>query len=111
MNLVPPTQIHVLITDSPWEDNSIERKILEGGGIQVTSAHCATPQDVIAVSRDADALLVGWAPITEEVITHLTQCRLLIRYGTGYNNIDTEAATHAGIAVSINSDYCVEEVA
>jgi D-3-phosphoglycerate dehydrogenase len=34
-----------------------------------------------------------------------------MRYGTGYNNIDVEAATHVGMAVAINAEYCVEEVA
>jgi D-3-phosphoglycerate dehydrogenase len=34
-----------------------------------------------------------------------------MRYGTGYDNIDLEAATQAGIAVAINADYCLEEVA
>jgi D-3-phosphoglycerate dehydrogenase len=34
-----------------------------------------------------------------------------MRYGTGYDNIDVAAATEAGIAVGINADYCVDEVA
>jgi len=34
-----------------------------------------------------------------------------MRYGTGYDNIDLDAATRAGIAVAINADYCLEEVA
>jgi D-3-phosphoglycerate dehydrogenase len=105
------TQLHVVITDCPWEDDSVERKILEEGGVRVTRAQCATPQEVIVVSKDADALLVGWAPITQEVIGCLSLCRLLMRYGTGYDNIDLDAATRAGIAVAINADYCLEEVA
>jgi D-3-phosphoglycerate dehydrogenase len=104
-------QLRVVITDCSWEDDSVERKILEDGGVHVTRAQCTTPQEVIAVSKDADALLVGWAPITQEVIGCLSRCRLLMRYGTGYDNIDLEAATRAGIAVAINADYCLEEVA
>jgi len=102
---------HVVITDCPWEDDSVERKILEEAGVSVTRAQCTTPQEVIAVSKDADALLVGWAPINQEVIGCLSRCRLLMRYGTGYDNIDLDAATRAGIAVAINADYCLEEVA
>lgn len=104
-------QLRVVITDSPWEDNSVERKILEEGGVQVTRAQCTTPFDVTTVSKDADALLIGWAPITKEIIGSLNRCRLLMRYGTGYDNIDVDAATRAGIAVAINADYCLEEVA
>jgi len=101
----------VVITDCPWEDNSVERAILEAGGVRVARAQCTSPEEVIAVARDADALLVGWAPITREVIQALKRCRLLMRYGAGYNNIDIEAATQAGIQVAINAEYCVEEVA
>jgi D-3-phosphoglycerate dehydrogenase len=106
-----PDQLHVVITDCPWEDNSVERKILEEGGMQVTRAQCTTAQEVIAASQRADALLVGWAPITREVIGRLSRCRLFMRYGTGYDNIDLDAATQAGIAVAINAEYCLEEVA
>jgi D-3-phosphoglycerate dehydrogenase len=103
--------LRVVITDCSWEDVSVERKILEEAGVHVTRAQCTTPQEVIDVANDADALLVGWAPITPEVIGTLSRCRLLMRYGTGYDNIDVDAATRAGIAVAINADYCVEEVA
>ena len=106
-----PDQLRVVITDCPWEDNSVEREILEDSGVQVSRAQCTTPQEVIATSKDADALLVGWAPITREVIGRLSRCRLLMRYGTGYDNIDLDAATQAGIAVAINAEYCLEEVA
>jgi D-3-phosphoglycerate dehydrogenase len=103
--------LQVLITDCPWDDDSVERGILENGGATVNRVQCAIAQEVIAAAKDADALLVGWAPITEEVIEHLSRCRLLIRYGIGYNNIDVDAATRAGISVAINTDYCIEEVA
>ena len=106
-----PDQLNVVITDCPWEDNSVERRILEDSGAQVTRAQCTTPREVIEASKDADALLVGWAPITREVIGCLRRCRLLMRYGTGYDNIDLDAASHAGIAVAINAEYCLEEVA
>jgi D-3-phosphoglycerate dehydrogenase / 2-oxoglutarate reductase len=105
------TQLRVVITDCSWEDDSVERRILEEGGVQVSRAQCTTPLEVTTVAKDADALLVGWAPITKEVIESLSRCRLLMRYGTGYDNIDVAAATRAGVAVAINADYCLEEVA
>jgi D-3-phosphoglycerate dehydrogenase len=103
--------LNVVITDCTWDDNSVERDILEKGGAKVTRAQCISPSDVIAACENADALLVGWATINQEVISRLHHCRLLMRYGTGYNNIDAEAAAAAGIAVAINTDYCLEEVA
>ena len=103
--------LKVVITDCPWEDISVEREILERAGIELIRTQCKTPQEVIDACRDADALLVGWAPLNKDVLPQLKKCRLAMRYGTGYDNIDVPAATAAGIAVAINSDYCVDEVA
>jgi D-3-phosphoglycerate dehydrogenase len=102
---------NVVITDCSWDDNTVERTILAQVGAHVSRAQCTTPEEVVSACRDADALLVGWAPVNAEVIIRLKKCRLMVRYGTGYNNIDIDAASRAGIAVAINADYCVEEVA
>lgn len=103
--------LKVIITDCVWHDNSIEAGILQEAGFQVERAQCTTPAEIISACSDADALLVGWAPLNREAIASLKRCRLMMRYGAGYNNIDVEAASSAGIAVAINADYCVEEVA
>jgi D-3-phosphoglycerate dehydrogenase len=101
----------VVITDCPWQDISVEQEILREAGIELVRAQCVIPAEVIAAARDADAMLVGWAPLNREVLAALPRCRLAVRYGTGYDNIDVAAATEAGIAVAINADYCVDEVA
>lgn len=103
--------LKVVLTDCPWEDISVERGILERAGLELIRTECRTPQEVIEACRDADALLVGWAPLNRDVLPQLKKCRLAMRYGTGYDNIDVPAATAAGIAVAINADYCVDEVA
>jgi D-3-phosphoglycerate dehydrogenase len=38
-------------------------------------------------------------------------CKVISRYGIGYDNIDVAAATRAGIRVTYVPDYCLEEVA
>lgn len=101
----------VVITDCPWEDISVEREILQSVGTEVERFQCSTPDQTIAAAKGADALLVGWAPIDRKVIQSLSKCRIMVRYGAGYNNIDVEAATEAGIAVANNPDYCIDEVA
>lgn len=101
----------VVITDCPWEDISIEREVLSEIGADLVRFQCKSPEEVIAAAQDADGLLVGWAPITRDVIRSLSRCRILVRYGVGYDNVDVAAATEAGIAAANNPDYCVEEVA
>lgn len=39
------------------------------------------------------------------------KCKIIARYGIGVDTIDLEAATEAGIIVTNNPTYCLEEVA
>ncbi len=62
---MPPYE--VVITDHGFPEVAIERKLIEAAGGGLEEAHCQTDDYVIAAGRDADALLVQWAPITERV--------------------------------------------
>jgi len=101
----------VLITDCSFRETTVERELVEAAGGRLESAHCKTEDDVIAVGHDASVLLVQWAPITERVLSHLTRCRAIIRYGIGVDNLDLAAAKRRGVAVANVPDYCVDEVA
>jgi D-3-phosphoglycerate dehydrogenase / 2-oxoglutarate reductase len=74
-------------------------------GSELETFHNGSPR------RDADALLVQWAPINEEVIAGLKQCKVIVRYGIGYDNVDLKAAAKRGIPVCNVPDYCIDEVA
>ena len=58
-----------------------------------------------------DALLVWHAPITRRTVDLLDRCRLVVRYGVGYDNIDTQALAERQIAFCNTPDYGTEEVA
>ncbi len=60
---------------------------------------------------DADVLVVNMVKITREIMEHLHSCKLIIRHGVGYDNIDVAGATALGIQVCYVPDYCREEVA
>jgi len=60
---------------------------------------------------DGEVLLVTWFPVTSEVLSQLRRCKVIIRIGVGYDNIDAEAARSLGIAVCNVPDYCKGEVA
>lgn len=100
-----------VITDFQFPHIEAERSIIEDAGGQLTALQCKTEQDVIERAGDADALLVQWAPITRSVIEHLPNCRVIVRYGIGLDNIDLEAARGRGITVCNIPDYCIDEVA
>lgn len=101
----------VAITDHGFPHVDQERDIIAQAGADLFVAQCKTSDDVIASCRDADVLLVQWAPITEPVITSLERCRLIVRYGIGVDNVDLKAAATRGIPVCNIPDYCIDEVA
>ena len=100
----------VVVTDFNYPDLTIEEQELSQWGARVVPAQCATPEEVLAAGRDADALISQYAPITREVILELRHCKALGRYGIGVDNIDVQAATERGIAVVNVPSYCEDEV-
>jgi len=105
------TKLHIVITDIGTPDVGLEKKILAPLDAQLTVGHCRTEDEVLAIARDADALMVQWAPITRRVIAELTRCRVISRYGVGVDMIDLAAAQERGIPVMNVPGYCMDEVA
>lgn len=105
------SKLKVVITDSDYPPATIEEEELQAVNAQVVRGQCKTPEDVLDLARDADAIIVEYAPITEEVIAGMVRCRVISRYGIGVDNIAVEAATDAGIVVTNVPDYCLDEVA
>jgi D-3-phosphoglycerate dehydrogenase len=73
-------------------------------------ASAATPEAILAVARQADALMVTYAKISGDIIQQLERCRIIARFGIGIDNIDLDTATQAGIVVTYVPDYCIDEV-
>jgi len=101
----------VLITDYGFQNIDQESKILQSAGYSVETAQCRTAEEVIEKARDAEGLLVQWAPVTAKVIKQLNNCRAIVRYGIGVDNVDLKAAKEKGIKVFNVPDYCIAEVA
>lgn len=103
----------VVITDCDLGPTDAEERILRAGlgeDVVVHVADCRSAEDVIAAGRDADALLVQWAPVPATVIAQLDRCRVISRYGIGVDMIDVAAARERGIEVLNVPHYCTEEV-
>src|SRR5215470_1003984 len=101
----------VVLTDYVWESLDVERKTLEGLA-DLVALKTKKPDEFLAQAADCDALLNTYAgPITADVMSRMPKCRIIARYGIGVDTIDLEAATRAGIIVSNNPTYCIEEVA
>jgi D-3-phosphoglycerate dehydrogenase len=100
----------VVISDQVFPSVDIERELLAeiDGDLVVASGDV---NDVLAVASDADAILNTYLPWSAVSIARLKRCRIIARYGIGFDNVDLDAATDAGIVVTNVPDYSVEEVA
>ncbi|WP_136656243.1 C-terminal binding protein [Nitratireductor sp. XY-223] len=99
------------VTDYVEEPHAIEREAL-GNDWEIVwlNAHEETDFDADRLA-DLDALLVWHAPITERVAKMLKKCRIVVRYGVGFDEIDVAALEAQGIAFCNTPDYGTEEVA
>jgi D-3-phosphoglycerate dehydrogenase len=104
------SKFKVLITDPYHQNFHIEKEILAGINAEVFVSHCKTEEDVIKIGSDMDGLLVSYVPIGKKVIENLHQCKVIVKYAVGIDNIDLEAATLKKIFVVNVPRYCVEEV-
>lgn len=101
----------VVITDYVWESLDVEKKTL-GDLAELVALKTKKPDEFLDAAKDCDALLNTYAgPITAEVMARMPKCKIIARYGIGVDTIDLDAATAAGIIVTNNPTYCIEEVA
>jgi len=100
----------VVLSDNVFPSLELEKSKLDKIRAVLVESPSNKEDDIISVATDADALLVGYAHITEKVIKSLKNCKIISRYGIGVDNIDVEAATQQGINVTNVPDYCVDEV-
>ena len=102
---------HVVITDYTFDDVAIETRVLEPLGCRITALKAGKGQELIDAVQDADAVITQFAPVTAAVIGAMQQCRVIVRYGIGVDNVDLAAAAARKIPVCNIPDYCIDEVA
>jgi D-3-phosphoglycerate dehydrogenase len=106
-----PSKAKVVLTDYVWDSLEVEEKALLGIA-RLVALQTKKPDEFLAEAKDCDALLNTYAgPITGEVMAQMPSCKIIARYGIGVDTIDLDAATAAGIIVTNNPTYCIEEVA
>jgi len=100
----------IAITDSPFPSLDPAKKVLARLDPEYRMAKSPAAEEILAVARDADAILVTYAKLPGELLRQLTRCKAIGRFGLGVDNIDLLAAKALGIAVNYVPDYCLREV-
>jgi D-3-phosphoglycerate dehydrogenase len=102
----------VVVTDYVFPDLSIETGILESAGLTVVGQKkFENEAGLINLVSDADYVIAQFAPVNANVIHAMKHCKIIVRYGIGYDNVDFKAAAAKGIPVCNIPDFCTDEVA
>jgi D-3-phosphoglycerate dehydrogenase len=100
----------IAVTDSPFPSLDPAKAALARIDPELRLAKSASADDILAVARDADAILVTYAKLSGDLLRQLTRCKVIGRFGLGVDNIDIPAAVERGITVTYVPDYCMQEV-
>lgn len=103
-------RFRVIVTDDRYGSYQEEEEVLQPLGAELVVMNLENETEAAAALADADGVLVNLFPMSSPVIERLRRCRILSRYGVGYDNVDVDAATKAGIWVARVPDYAFEDV-
>ena len=90
---------------------ALETELCQRYGINAIPVDTHSPEELIPLIEDCDALFVVAAEMPRKVIDSLQHCRLISRLGNGTDKIDVARAKERGIIVSNVPFFCVEEMA
>ena len=101
----------VVIADFVTDALAPERDIL-GDIADVVALDANNESELAGKIEDADAVMLYHnIAITRATIARLTRCKLIVRCGVGFDNVDHKYARERGIPVGNVPDYGTEEVA
>ncbi|SHG17912.1 NAD(P)-dependent oxidoreductase [Geodermatophilus nigrescens] len=87
-HLVPGDEVDVLLREAGW---STRHRPLRGA---------RTEDDLVAALDGAAGALIANEPVTAAVLARAPRLRAVVRTGVGYDSVDVDAATAAGVSVS-----------
>jgi D-3-phosphoglycerate dehydrogenase/C-terminal binding protein len=101
----------VVVTDFIADDLKPERGVLaDVADVVALDAH--SEADLAGAIDDADALMVYHnVRLSKDTLARLRRCKLIVRCGVGFDNVDRRFARERGIPLANVPDYGTEEVA
>ena len=94
-------------------DSAPRDRLIEAGVRLVENPHgrTLTEEEVTELLADADGIIAGTEPLTEEVLKGAKSLRVISRVGVGLDNVDLKTAGRLGIAVFNTPDAVTDAAA
>lgn len=102
-----PLVVHIDRQESTLE---LERKALAGIDCEIVSVAVSSEGEIIEAIKEATVVLNDHSPVTANMVSQLPNCKMIIRYGHGYDTVDVDACTEAEIIVTNIAGSTSEEV-
>jgi C-terminal binding protein len=104
-------RFRIVITDFVTAPLAIEQSIL-GDLADVVAANAFHESELVGRVEQADAVMIYHSfNVTRATIELMQRCKLIVRCGVGFDNVDREFARSRGIPVVNVPDYGTEDVA
>jgi len=100
----------IAVTDSVFPSLAPAIAALARIDPELRISNSSNSDDILAVARDADAVLVTYAKLPGDLLRELKRCKAIGRFGLGVDNIDIATAAQLGMTVTYVPDYCMCEV-
>src|ERR1700747_1829270 len=94
----------IAVTDSVFPSLDPALAALKRIDPELRMAKSAAPDDILAVAREADAVLVTYAKLPGDLLRQLKRCKAIGRFGLGGDNLDIAGAAELGLAVTYGAD-------
>lgn len=104
-------ECQIAVLNADFSSFTIEEEIFKSINGTIIQVKALEKEAIMEGLKDADVVMVQYTILDKEIIDSLENCKIILRYGIGLDNIDLDAAARNGIYVANVPDYGVIEVA
>jgi D-3-phosphoglycerate dehydrogenase / 2-oxoglutarate reductase len=79
--------------------------------VEILSVECRKSEEALEAVREADVVMIGGFRVDAAMIGAMERARVICGFGHGFEGVDVDAATKAGILVTNAAEICHLEVA
>jgi D-3-phosphoglycerate dehydrogenase len=107
-------KIGKLVYDDQVPGIEVEKAALGAKGTLDIVTFSAVKPDIAGLIKDLtpyDAIVTDYVPLTKEIISGLTKCKVISVAATGWTSVDVQACQDKGLYLCAIGEYCTQEVA